>query len=102
MSRRQVQATNEALLDEVQLTLDELCGLAGVTAPWVRERLASGLLDSLDNGVDCRFDVAALRRARAMARLERDFDAVPELAALVVDLQDEIEALRARLRWVRQ
>jgi chaperone modulatory protein CbpM len=35
-----------------------------------------------------------------MARLERDFDAVPELAALVADLVDEIETLRARLRRV--
>jgi len=39
-------------------------------------------------------------RARCMARLERDFDAVPELAALVADLQDEIGRLRARLRRV--
>jgi chaperone modulatory protein CbpM len=32
-----------------------------------------------------------------MARLERDFDAVPELAALVADLEDELAAVRARL-----
>ena len=45
----------------------------------------------------CR-PVEALQRVRCMVRLERDFDAVPELAALVADLQDEIERLRARLR----
>jgi chaperone modulatory protein CbpM len=33
-----------------------------------------------------------------MRRLERDFDAVPELAALVVDLIEELDAVRARLR----
>jgi chaperone modulatory protein CbpM len=33
-----------------------------------------------------------------MRRVERDFDAVPELAALVADLQEEIRHLRARLR----
>jgi chaperone modulatory protein CbpM len=33
-----------------------------------------------------------------MHRLDRDFDATPELAALVADLLEEIEALRARLR----
>jgi chaperone modulatory protein CbpM len=32
-----------------------------------------------------------------MRRIERDFDAVPELAALVADLEEEIDALRARL-----
>jgi chaperone modulatory protein CbpM len=30
--------------------------------------------------------------------IERDFDAAPELAALVADLLEEIEMLRARLR----
>jgi len=33
-----------------------------------------------------------------MQHYERDFEAVPELAALVVDLLDEIAALRAQLR----
>jgi chaperone modulatory protein CbpM len=31
-------------------------------------------------------------------RYERDFEAGPELAALVADLMEEIEALRARLQ----
>jgi chaperone modulatory protein CbpM len=35
-----------------------------------------------------------------MAGVERDFDAVPELAALVADLAEEIAELRRRLsRW---
>jgi chaperone modulatory protein CbpM len=29
--------------------------------------------------------------------LERDFEAIPELAALVADLQEEIETLRKQL-----
>jgi chaperone modulatory protein CbpM len=33
-----------------------------------------------------------------MRQLERDFDAVPELAALVADMLEEIDELRARLR----
>ncbi|TSE18439.1 hypothetical protein Talka_02185 [Tepidimonas alkaliphilus] len=44
------------------------------------------------------FDAAALRRVRRLAWLQRHFDADPELAALVVDLEEEIERLRARLR----
>lgn len=31
-----------------------------------------------------------------MRQLERDFDAVPELAALVADLLEEMDSLRAR------
>lgn len=90
----------EALLDEVWLDLDQLCRAAGVSAPWVRERVAEGFVvaRSYGPGDGWRFDAAALRRVRCMAQVERDFDAVPELAALVVDLQDELERLRARLR----
>ena len=33
-----------------------------------------------------------------MRSLERDFDAVPELAALVADLLEEMYEMRARLR----
>jgi chaperone modulatory protein CbpM len=33
-----------------------------------------------------------------MRQLERDFDAVPELAALVADLLEEVDDLRGRLR----
>jgi chaperone modulatory protein CbpM len=33
-----------------------------------------------------------------MRQLEQDFDAVPELAALVADLLEEMDDLRTRLR----
>lgn len=90
----------EALLDDVWLDLDELCRAAGVEAPWVRERVAEGYVvaRALGPGDAWRFDAAALRRVRCMAQVERDFDAGPELAALVADLQDELARLRARLR----
>jgi chaperone modulatory protein CbpM len=45
-----------------------------------------------------RFSSACLLRARRMHQIERDFDAVPELAALVADMLEEMDALRARLR----
>ena len=41
---------------------------------------------------------ACLLRARRMHDLERDFDAVPELAALVADVLEEMDALRELLR----
>jgi chaperone modulatory protein CbpM len=37
-------------------------------------------------------------RAPVPLGLERDFDAVPELAALVADVLEEMDELRARLR----
>ncbi len=48
--------------------------------------------------VEWRFTSRDLVRARHIHSMERDFDAVPELAGLVADLLDEVEGLRARLR----
>jgi chaperone modulatory protein CbpM len=90
----------EALLDELWLDMDAVCRLAGVTEPWLSEHLAAGLLPPRPPAARevLRFDAADLRRVRRLAGLERHFDAVPELAALVVDLEEELAALRARLR----
>ena len=79
--------------DEEHLSLEELVVVCAVTPEWVRERVAEGLLPA---GPEWRFSVLAVRRARRMRALERDFDAAPELAALVADLLEELDALRAR------
>ncbi len=88
-----------ALLEDACLTLDQLASACGVPPDWVVSRVHEGLLPSL--GVapsEWRFSSRELRRVRAMRRIERDFDAVPELAALMVDLSEEVEQLRAQLR----
>lgn len=88
-----------AALDETWLNLTDLCHLAGVTEGWVRDRMSDGLLvENITGAVETfHFSASDLGRAKRMARLEQDFDAVPELAALVVDLELELAALRARL-----
>ncbi len=97
MAVTMVQVTLEE--DEAVFSHEELCRAALVSADWLAERLETGLLAAEAASAQAgRFDAATLRRARAMARIERDFDAVPELAALVVDLQEEIDRLRHRLR----
>lgn len=90
----------QVLLDDTGLALDEMCRLAAVTEQWLAERVAEGLVPAQggDGPAAWRFDAPALRRVRCMARLEQRFDAVPELAALVADLEDEIARLKARLR----
>lgn len=88
------------VLDDVWLDLADLCHLAGVTEIWVRQRMADGLLtpDSTSAMEALRFDADDLRRVMRMASLERDFDAVPELASLVIDLERELAALRTKLQ----
>ena len=90
----------EAVFDESGLTFDDLCRCLAVAPDWVVARVHAGLVVAQDAPAPegWRFDAVALRRVRVMARIERDFDAVPELAALVADLQEEVARLRRSLR----
>jgi chaperone modulatory protein CbpM len=87
------------LLEDACLTREDVARACAVTPEWVRRHVEEGLLTAIpDEPVEWRCTSALLRRVRRMAELERDFDAAPELAALMVDLLEEIDALRARLR----
>jgi chaperone modulatory protein CbpM len=87
------------LLDEVALTLEDLARACAVESQWIVERVEAGLLGSASlKSVEWRFASADLVRARRLAALERDFDANQELAALVVDLIEEVGRLRGRLK----
>ena len=86
------------LLEEAALTLDELMRACAVDRQWVVHRVDEGLLPAVRLAAgEWRFGSRELARARRLSALERDFDAVPELAALVADLMEEMESLRARL-----
>jgi len=88
-----------ALLEDACLTLEELSRACAVPPDWVIERVREGLLPAPgESPAAWRFSSRELARARQMLRIERDFDAVPELAALVADLLAELDELRARLR----
>jgi len=87
------------LLEEAWLTLDQLAAACSVEPDWLLRHLEEGYFPQARSVAGVwRFSGAALVRARRMRRLERDFDAVPEMAALVADLLEEMDALRARLR----
>ncbi len=88
-----------AVIDEAMLTLDELARACAVEPRWVELRVEAGLLACAAGATGpWRFASAQLVRARRLAALERDFDANEELAALVVDLIEEVQQLRARLK----
>jgi chaperone modulatory protein CbpM len=81
------------------LTLEELCAVCALEAEWVMRRVEEGLFPAQGAAaVQWRFSGTAVSRAKRMREIERDFDAAPELAALVADLLEELDALRARLR----
>ncbi|MGC4060785.1 MAG: MerR family transcriptional regulator [Aquabacterium sp.] len=92
----------EVTLEELWLDMEEVCHVACVEVAWVQARLDCGALTAqrTEAGDAWRFNDLALCHIRRMACLERDFDAVPELAALVIDLEEEVRRLRERLKWL--
>ena len=92
------------LIDDVTLTIVELANACSVEYTWVVQHVEDGLLQCTDHAVaaavsranttEWRFASAALIRARRLANIERTFDANAEVAALVVDLLEEVATLR--------
>ena len=88
-----------AVLEGSSLTIDQVCAVCAIEAEWVVRHVEEGLLSVSGTTVtEWRFSSADLRRAQRMRALERDFDAGPELAALMADMLEEIDDLRSRLR----
>lgn len=88
-----------AELEESGLTLEQLAVICAVEPAWITRHIEEGLLEPLPKRqTEWRFSSAHLMRVRRIVVMERDFEAVPELAALVADLQEEIDTLRHRLR----
>ncbi|HVN35259.1 MAG TPA: MerR family transcriptional regulator [Casimicrobiaceae bacterium] len=88
------------LLEETVLRVDELAATCTVTREWVIEHVRAGVLleRAGPDPLGWTFTSHDLIRAKHLHSLERQFDANPELAGLVVDLTEELERLRARLK----
>lgn len=88
-----------SLMEDSWLTLEQVAAACAVEPAWLLRHLDEGLFPHAQSMAGVwRFSGPALLRARRMRQLERDFDAVPELAALMADLLEEMDELRARLR----
>ncbi|WP_317205446.1 MerR family transcriptional regulator [Janthinobacterium sp.] len=85
------------VLEEAALTVDELAHACAVEPDWVLQRVQAGILGAAA-APSWRFSSADLARARRLRDIERVFDANEDLAALVVDLTEEVRRLRARLQ----
>lgn len=96
----QVDPLDGIPLEDVALSLDELARACSVEPEWVIRHVRAGVLGE-GNGIEVtavRFRSGDLLRARGLLSLEQTFDANEQIAALVLDLGDEIHRLRARLR----
>lgn len=85
--------------EDVRFSLNELCNACGAENMQLVALVDEGVLDPAgDRPEDWIFSGSSLSRARAALRLARDFDVGVAGIALVLDLLDEIDALKARLR----
>ena len=88
-----------SLLEESWLPLEKVAGACRVEADWLLQHFNEGLLPHMECvGGIWRIAGVTIARARRMRQVERDFDAVPELAALVADLLEELDDLREQVR----
>jgi chaperone modulatory protein CbpM len=88
------------VLDEgLTVTLSELTQLCGSSGRVVRLMVTEGLLRPKgESPDDWRFDGLEVRRARRAVRLRRDLNLNLAGTALAIDLLEELEQLRERLR----
>jgi chaperone modulatory protein CbpM len=84
--------------EEIQFTLVELCRVCSATEEQVAALVSEGVLEPAGQRIEeWRFAGTTLRRARVALRLTRDLEINAAGVALVLDMLDEIESLKARL-----
>lgn len=88
------------LLDEhLELSLNDLCRACSSSTDWIIELVEEGALEPYgDEQSSWRFTGISLQKAQTATRLKRDLGINLAGIALALDLLDEIETMRARLR----
>lgn len=89
----------EIVAETATCTVEELCAVCGADTAWITTMVAHGIIEPIDaSKTKWQFtNVSALRAAKAR-RLERDLKLNAPGIAVVLDLLDEIERLKARLK----
>jgi chaperone modulatory protein CbpM len=91
--------TGSVIGDEAVLSLEDFAMACPAEISWIAELVAMDVLspEGMERS-NWRFRATDVTCARRVARLQRDFDASLDAAAVMLDLLDQIERLRARLK----
>jgi chaperone modulatory protein CbpM len=87
------------VIEEDTLTLGQLCRACGTHADWIICLVEESIIEP--HGEDMRlwrFSGESMARARSALRLKRDLGINLAGIALVLDLMEELESLRAHLK----
>lgn len=81
------------------MSLEEICLACNVDAKWIAELVEQGVIEPVGSTRSTwQFAGVSIVRVAKAKRLERDLSLNPPGVALVLDLLDEIEELRSRLK----
>jgi len=98
-----LQAVSSFVMEDItELTLDDLCRACAAHADIIIELVSEGVIDTaaLQNvpPEHWRFTGLHLHRAKVAMRLHRDLGVNFAGAALALDLMDELDVLRTKMR----
>lgn len=94
----QAEAVAVVLDEGSQLTLRELCIACALAAEQVMALMDEGVIEPQAIEGALTFSGVCVRKVRRVVRLERDLGVNHAGAALALELLEEIEQLRARIR----
>jgi chaperone modulatory protein CbpM len=90
--------TGTVIDHRIEVTLDEVTLFCATRQETICALVEEGVLQPRGRArAEWRFDGIALHRAAKALRLQRDLDVNLEAVALILDLLDEVESLRARI-----
>jgi chaperone modulatory protein CbpM len=102
MARTPSENTPEIVGNSAPLSLDDLCLSCNVDADWVIELVEHGVVEPVGRDrTQWRFASVSVVRVAKAKRLQRDLSINPPGVALALDLLDQIDDLRARLRLLQ-
>ena len=92
------------LLDEsCDISLGELCRVCRISADRIQLLVEEGIIEPRGQGPgQWRFASVSIHRVRRVTRLERDLGINLAGAALALELLEEIDRLKARLRRIEE
>jgi chaperone modulatory protein CbpM len=104
MAHKETSIEGMVLDEQSRISVAELTRVCGLSIDEVRVMVGEGMLQPRDGGTPQKwsFSGVEIRRARRALRLQRDLELNLAGAALALDLLDEIELLRRRVRSLEQ
>lgn len=84
--------------EERALTFEELCDACDISIEFIKDLIEYDIIrPRKKKSEQCLFDIAQLQRIKTVLRLQRDLEINLAGAALILDLLDEMDRLRAKV-----